>query len=85
MANFLCGSCALGSQDALYHSNGDGTFQAGYPTRSGPAVVLAAVDEAAVAATLADVTKLKGSVMTAAAGSLPNDGKVIFDEREYDT
>ena len=34
-----------------------------------------------VAATLRDVTKLKGAVEFAALGSLPNDGKVIADER----
>jgi phenylacetate-CoA ligase len=42
-----------------------------------------AVDEAAVAATLADVTRLRGAVTKAPPGSLPNDGKVIADEREY--
>ena len=35
----------------------------------------------AVAATLQSVTKLKGAVSLAAPGSLPNDGKVIADER----
>jgi phenylacetate-CoA ligase len=39
---------------------------------------------AAVGATLQSVTKLKGSVTLAAPGSLPNDGKVIADERKYD-
>jgi phenylacetate-CoA ligase len=38
----------------------------------------------AVAATLQAVTKLKGSVDLVAPGSLPNDGKVIADERKYD-
>jgi phenylacetate-CoA ligase len=42
-----------------------------------PAVGLA--DE--VAATLQSVTKLKGEVKLVAPGSLPNDGKVIADER----
>ena len=37
--------------------------------------------EGAVAATLQSVTKLKGVVMLVAPGSLPNDGKVIADER----
>jgi len=37
--------------------------------------------EGAVAATLQSVTKLKGVVKLAAPGSLPNDGKVIADER----
>jgi phenylacetate-CoA ligase len=37
--------------------------------------------EAAVAATLQSVTKLKGTVKLVAPGSLPNDGKVIADER----
>ena len=36
---------------------------------------------AAVAATLQAVTKLKGEVRLVAPGSLPNDGKVIADER----
>jgi len=35
----------------------------------------------AVAATLQSVTKLKGTVRLVAPGSLPNDGKVIADER----
>ena len=35
----------------------------------------------AVAATLQSVTKLRGSVELVAPGSLPNDGKVIADER----
>jgi phenylacetate-CoA ligase len=33
--------------------------------------------------TLAAVTRLKGTVEFAAPGSLPNDGKVISDERDY--
>lgn len=37
-----------------------------------------------LAATLRDVTKLKGAVERAEPGSLPNDGKVISDERKYD-
>jgi phenylacetate-coenzyme A ligase PaaK-like adenylate-forming protein len=37
--------------------------------------------ENAVAATLQAVTKLKGAVKLVAPGSLPNDGKVIADER----
>ncbi len=37
--------------------------------------------EGAVATTLQSVTKLKGVVMLVAPGSLPNDGKVIADER----
>ena len=36
-----------------------------------------------VAQTLAEVTKLKGDVQLVAPGSLPNDGKVIADERTY--
>ena len=35
----------------------------------------------AVAATLQSVTKLKGAVKLVARGTLPNDGKVIADER----
>jgi phenylacetate-CoA ligase len=37
--------------------------------------------EDAVAATLQSVTKLRGAVQLVAPGSLPNDGKVIADER----
>jgi len=37
--------------------------------------------QSAVAATLQAVTKLKGTVKLVAPGSLPNDGKVIADER----
>jgi phenylacetate-CoA ligase len=37
---------------------------------------------AAVAATLQSVTKLKGAVELVAPGALPNDGKVIADERK---
>jgi phenylacetate-CoA ligase len=36
---------------------------------------------AAVAATLQGVTRLRGEVRLVAAGALPNDGKVIADER----
>ena len=35
----------------------------------------------AIATTLQSVTKLKGAVRLVAPGSLPNDGKVIADER----
>jgi len=38
--------------------------------------------ETAVAATLQSVTKLKGNVKLVAPGALPNDGKVIADERK---
>jgi phenylacetate-coenzyme A ligase PaaK-like adenylate-forming protein len=38
--------------------------------------------ESAVAATLQSVTKLKGSVKIVGPGTLPNDGKVIADERK---
>ena len=38
--------------------------------------------EAAIAATLQSVTKLKGTVKLVAPGVLPNDGKVIADERK---
>jgi phenylacetate-CoA ligase len=37
----------------------------------------------ALAATLQSVTKLTGAVKFVAPGSLPNDGKVIADERKY--
>lgn len=36
-----------------------------------------------VAATLQEVTRLKGEVQLVSPGGLPNDGKVIADEREY--
>ena len=36
-----------------------------------------------IAAALADVTRLKGLVELVPPGSLPNDGKVIVDERHY--
>ena len=38
----------------------------------------------AIADSIRDVTKLRGEVELVAAGSLPNDGKVISDERKYD-
>lgn len=38
---------------------------------------------AAVVASLRDVTKLRGEVVFAATGALPNDGKVIEDNRVY--
>jgi len=41
------------------------------------------VDADAVADTLRDVTKLGCNVVVRDAGSLPNDGKVIADERDY--
>jgi phenylacetate-CoA ligase len=37
--------------------------------------------EAAIAATLQAVTKLRGAVRRVAEGSLPNDGRVIEDRR----
>mgnify|MGYP001185012515 FL=1 len=40
-------------------------------------------DAAAIEATLREVTKLGGAVRIAPPGSLPNDGKVIADERDY--
>ncbi|WP_029066655.1 AMP-binding protein [Labrenzia sp. DG1229] len=36
-----------------------------------------------VATTLRDVTRLSGDVQIVSTGALPNDGKVIADEREY--
>jgi len=41
-----------------------------------------AVLETAIAATLQSVTKLKGAVKLVAPGTLPNDGKLIADERK---
>jgi phenylacetate-CoA ligase len=38
----------------------------------------------AIAASIRDVTKLRGEVEMLAPGSLPNDGKVIEDARKYD-
>jgi len=38
--------------------------------------------EAAIAATLQSITKLKGSVKLMTPGALPNDGKLIADERK---
>lgn len=46
---------------------------------SGPAEGL----EKAIVASIRDVTKLRGEVAFVAAGSLPNDGKVIDDLRKY--
>lgn len=43
----------------------------------------AAPDTAAIRATLRDATKLGGDVIIVSRGSLPNDGKVIADERDY--
>ena len=37
----------------------------------------------AIVASIRDVTKLRGEVALVAAGSLPNDGKVIEDARSY--
>ncbi|MCG8355009.1 MAG: AMP-binding protein [Kiloniellales bacterium] len=38
----------------------------------------------AIAASLADSTKLKGEVELVAPSALPNDGKIIDDQRDYD-
>jgi phenylacetate-CoA ligase len=43
----------------------------------------AAGDAGKIADTLQAITKLKGKVELVAAGTLPNDGKVIADERSY--
>ena len=43
----------------------------------------AAPDIAAIEASLREVTKLGGAVVPVAPGALPNDGKVIADERDY--
>lgn len=40
-------------------------------------------DTAAIEANLSAITKLRGSVEAVTPGSLPNDGKVIADERDY--
>ncbi|MFL6936545.1 MAG: phenylacetate--CoA ligase family protein [Xanthobacteraceae bacterium] len=59
-------------------------------TRDGEQDVMTLVAECAeaglddaVASTLQAVTKLRGEVRLVAPGSLPNDGKVIADERSY--
>ena len=38
----------------------------------------------AIADSVRDITKLRGEVLFAAPGSLPNDGKVIEDARKYE-
>ena len=43
----------------------------------------AALETAPIAATLSAIAKLRGAVEIAAPGTLPNDGKVIADERDY--
>ncbi|TLP42801.1 phenylacetate--CoA ligase [Cohaesibacter sp. CAU 1516] len=43
----------------------------------------AAVDVTAVSEALRDITKIRGSVELVAVGSLPNDGMVIADKRDY--
>ena len=43
----------------------------------------AALDERAIEASLREITKLGGAVLLAAPASLPNDGKIIADERDY--
>ena len=43
-----------------------------------------AVQVDAVVASLRDLTKLRGDVRFVESGSLPNDGKVISDERKLD-
>ncbi|WP_050478823.1 phenylacetate--CoA ligase family protein [Herbaspirillum rhizosphaerae] len=44
----------------------------------------AVAQAAAVADSVRDITKLRGEVLFAAPGSLPNDGKVIEDARKYE-
>jgi len=44
----------------------------------------AGTNAAAIVESIRDVTKLRGEVALVAAGSLPNDGKVIEDARKYD-
>lgn len=45
--------------------------------------VALAGETAAIATTIRDITKLRGDVRLVAAGTLPNDGKVIEDARSY--
>jgi phenylacetate-CoA ligase len=40
--------------------------------------------KSAIADSIRDVTKLRGEVAFVASGGLPNDGKVISDDRKYD-
>ena len=42
------------------------------------------IDAAAVANSVAEVLKLRGDVVVETPGSLPNDGKVIDDKRDYE-
>jgi len=44
----------------------------------------AGADQTACEASVAAVLKLRGKVEIVAQGSLPNDGKVIDDQRNYD-
>jgi phenylacetate-CoA ligase len=46
--------------------------------------LVSAVDEGAVAASLREITKLRGDVESVSPGMLPNDGKVIDDARKFD-
>ena len=48
-----------------------------------PEAATVAVRENAIAATIRDITKLRGEVVFVAKGALPNDGKVIDDQRDY--
>ena len=41
------------------------------------------IEPKAIEASLREITKMGGGVVVAEAGSLPNDGKVISDERDY--
>lgn len=41
-------------------------------------------DAEAIAKSLTDITKLRGEIAVRPAGSLPNDGKVISDDRDYE-
>ena len=43
----------------------------------------AAINAEGVAGSIRDITKLRGDVQMVAPGSLPNDGKVIEDQRKY--
>jgi len=43
----------------------------------------ASASAAAIVASIRDLTKLRGEVRFAAIGSLPGDGKVIDDVRDY--
>ena len=78
----------VGDQASAYASQREGLNLKGVVTRSGDSDVMTlpktprrAQLQSDLAAALRAVTKLGGNVELVGAGSLPNDGKVISDER----